>query len=87
MTKITFQPVMDGIKRKLIINDKVAGYKHTEQYGIHFFSRGKISYMFDTNFEAVKIKKIDSSTDQFYQLHTRKLKSSYVLKFVQIYSK
>ncbi len=36
MTKITFQPVMDGIKRKLIINDKVAGYKHTEQYGIHF---------------------------------------------------
>ena len=74
MTKITFQPVMDGIKRKLIINDKVAGYKHTEQYGIHFFSRGKISYMFDTNFEAVKIKKIDSSTDQFLSITNQEIK-------------
>lgn len=65
MDKIVFQPIMDGIKRKLVINSNVAGYKHTEQYGIHFFRRGKIGYMFDTNLEAVAMKKIDYVNDKY----------------------
>jgi len=65
MKTITFEPVMDGRRRKLVVNDRVNGYKHTEVHGIHYFSRGNISYIIDMNKEASTLRKFDYSTASY----------------------
>lgn len=61
MIKITFEPIMDGWKRKAVVKDKVNGYKHTEAQGVHFFRRGKVAYIIDTHSLSVTLEKYDYS--------------------------
>lgn len=65
MDIIIFQSIMDGWKRKLIVKDKVNGYKHTENKGIHFFSRGEITFIIDTSIENATIEKFNYSKYQY----------------------
>lgn len=68
MKVITFEPVMDGRKRKLHVIDKVNGYKHTETEGIHCFIRGSITYMIDMTKEEATLKKFDYLTTSYKDL-------------------
>lgn len=61
---IIFQPIMDGWKRKCIVKDTVNGYKHEEESGIHFFTRGNIQYTFNSNTESVEMMKYNISTKE-----------------------
>lgn len=65
MKEITFQPVLDGVKRMATVKEHVNGYKHTENLGIHIFRRGKIGFIIDTNWENVSIKKFNYSTASY----------------------
>lgn len=69
MRKITFEPIMDGWKRKAIVKDKVNGYKHTEAKGIHFFQRGSVVYTINTYTEAVILEKYDYSEAHYLSVN------------------
>lgn len=61
MRTIVFAPILDGKKRKAVVKEKVNGWKHTEKHHIHFFSRGKISYLINTLTYECELRKYDYS--------------------------
>lgn len=65
MLKITFQPVMNGIKRTAEPREKVNGYNHTQKDNVHLYRRGNIAYIVDTTTEEVTIQKFDYSTSEY----------------------
>lgn len=61
---IEFEPVLNGIVRKATPKEKVNGYKHTESNGIHFYTRGKIAFIVDTN-HGCTLEKFDYSKHKY----------------------
>lgn len=68
MKKIVFQPILDGIERIAIIKERVNGYKHTEDSGIHIFKRGKIGFIIDANSENISIERFNYYTASYEHL-------------------
>lgn len=63
MKKITFAPVMDGWRRKVVVKDKVNGYSHTVSVsGVHYFRRADIGYIISNVDGAATFEKVDYST-------------------------
>ena len=49
MRIMQLQPVMNGKLRIATPKEKVNGWKHTSAHGIHYFRRGNVGYILDTN--------------------------------------
>lgn len=79
MRIITFQPVMDGKLRTATPKSKVNGWTHTcSVFNIHYFRRGRIGYILDTDeegratlekFDYTTGKYVDVDYDEFYKFY------------------
>lgn len=79
MKTITFEPVMDGRKRKMNLKSRVPGYRHTETFHLHFYQRGKKAYIFNTHTEAVTIRKFDYESCTYQEIDYPE-----IAKFIEI---
>lgn len=65
MKMVKFQPIMDGVKRKAAIKEKVNGWNHSEYSDIHYFRRGKIGYIINAITDEVEFRKFDYSESRY----------------------